>query len=545
MVLFQNELIVNNWHGYKMQIIDDEAEDILDRKRKNNQKWFLIITLFLIAIISAILLAKEVFGYEEPIGIINISDEYLMAWNQGRIANTTFFNRTTGLLQIANSLDRTKDVTYLMGYSRKTGSTYTFLAINDPLVNEVFSTDYLTYYYASTSKNISGVYLKRNYSQMTNDDYVKITYTLISRQAILGNHYFASRLSNLDIGSDGIYETIELQLANGSTMYLWDDNGTITYDNVLQLKIYGSQYSFILLFPSNVTIQYNRSGNTTNGDITILKNIGTLAANTEYNVSYFWIDAECTHACPRSCAVTLSGNNTAVSYPQSSGGKYYCKWVSFGFGCGTGGCNLTPDCAIGMTVRNTNGNLEYITNTSTDRTVRSVNLTAKNVSPVSGVTYVWDFMASKIGNEEWLCHVGLLPLNISVSIWVSNWTTTGSGIKIKLNNPENRTVTADQSVYFNCSSNTTIDNITMWVNTTLNYTQNNANLSTNIYFANNFYSNWTCKGCYSHNCDNTSAGINWLRVNITLDVAVTPSLYSYIFLVNRKTDKNNWLWWWM
>lgn len=496
------------------------------------------------AILCLSFIAKESISYSEPIGILNISDEYLMAWNQG-FTNETFFNRTTGLLQIANVLNRTKDVTYLMGYARKTGSTYIFSAINEPLINESFGTDFMTYYYASTSKNVSGVFLKRNYSQETFDNSVKITYTIISSRAILGNHYFASRLSNLDIGSDGIYETTEIVLKNGSSVWLWDNNGTLVYDDVVQLKIYGGVYSFFFSFPDNVTVQYNRSGNTTNGDFTILKNIGTLTAGVPYTVSYYWIDAgECILSCPRFCNPSMEGNITDVKYAQNSGNKFYCKWTSIGFGCGGGGCSLSTYCEISMVVGNYS-KFTQIKNTSTDFTVRSINSTAANVSPVASTSYLWDFRASKIGNKEWNCHLGYLYLNytITTSGWVSNWTTTGRDIKITLNNPENKTITSNNSVYFNCTSNTTIDNITMWVNTTLNYTSNNTNLSTNIYFTNSFYSNWTCKGCYSHNCDNTSAGINWLRVNITPSIIVIPSLSRYFFLFEKKTDKNNWLWW--
>lgn len=471
------------------------------------KKYYSIIILILSFFI--VFSVQSVLSRPELIGIIEYSPEYLLAWNQGSVANETYLNRSSGLVQIANALDRTDDAVYRYGFARKTGSTYTTYSLNTLPGNESYGTDFTNYYYASSYKNesilSSWFHLTRNNSQNTYDDYVKVEYSFITKNAIIGGYYFANQITQLDIGSDGKHETIVIYHANGSSTWMWNETGTYTHQNITEISINGAEYSFHLIFPKGVIAVYNHSGTATNGDWSFYEYLGVVPARTLIKTSHYWIDATCTTTCNVGCSVLAPVTNASVvTYQQGKGVDIRCQWTYGGFACGSGSCNITPDCTLSLTQQKINKNNYQITQTERDYAIKCFNSTCYKTNPVANVPYIWRLIASKVYNNEYGCHLGILQsVNLSVS-WtsiVANWTTTKQGINVSLVSPATGSNYAQNNVMFNVTAtNLTVDNCSIYFNTTKNLTRT-GNISFNISFDQNQSLTWQAYCCYSNNCN--------------------------------------------
>lgn len=490
----------------------------------NNHRAVFITLMFLWTIIQL----SPAASMPQPVGIINISQDYLMGWNQGQIANETYFNRTTGLIQIANKLNRTNDIRYEFGYARKTGSTYTYLEITTLPDTESYSTDFSTGYYASSSKNISAggnwVYLARNNSQRTYDDYVQVDYTLQSRNAILGNFYFASILSQIDIGMDNHYEMSVLTLANGSDVFVWNETGTKVFDNISRIQIHGmpGSYSFDLQFPGGVVAQYNHSSSSVNGDWTFLKPIGTIPAMTKFTITHYWIDAVCIIVCIPGCPISTSITPISNRYiNRSKEVTIGCQWYTLGIGCSGSPCHFSG-CYLQLThnvSKNTFRDLarfgDYTTNVNISQTTLCANSTScyidANAIPQNSFVR-WGVLG---GNLPGILREDNLRCNIDVVLGNTSRYSSGT-ISVFVNYTIVKNVTAwkpiDHSIItttlitFECNwTETQPLNISLFIDGIYygNATVGSAplwtlrNLSKSVQINNTGVYVWGCKACYA------------------------------------------------
>jgi hypothetical protein len=292
-------------------------------------------------------------AYSQKIGITEYENNYLLAWNQGGIANETYFNISSGLIQHANKLDRLPDISYVFGYARKTGLTYSFIGLDSIPASVFYNTDFLSYWYAQSNFSVGQHSFFKNNSQGVSDTFVSMSFSYKSSNAILGNSYFATGIRRLDIGSDGVSEYIVVNLGNGSSEIVYNQSGIKEWVNVTSVFISAFEvgYTFNIQFPKGVIMQYNHTSTSTNGDLTFLDYIGVVSAGVPYNFSYFWIDATCRVFCDDgyspSWSWTMAKNVTAIYVQENQTYNLSCKYHD-----DTGHCVFDGSCSIYPQVNN-------------------------------------------------------------------------------------------------------------------------------------------------------------------------------------------------
>lgn len=485
-------------------ITEKEKEKL--EKEYNRMTMRRITLLIIIAIFYIIFIfISRAEGRPEQIGIIPLNSDYLLGWNQGHIANETYFNRTTGLIQIANRLERTGDIKYEFGYVKKSGSTYTYYGFDSMPGNESYGTDFSTFYYASTSKNTTPganwIYMAKNNSQRKNDDYVQVDYVFQSSVSVVGDYYFVTRLTKMDIGQDGLFEMSMITLANGSDEYVWNESGVKIYQNITRIQINGLAYGFDLKFPGGIIAIYNHTSPAINGDWNFLNKIGNIP-RTKLTFTQYWIDVNCVISCPPGCALLMSSNFTNINAQQ--GKKYWnfaCNMFESGLSCSPIHCNIGRDCGMYPSNNMTGGNSYYqVMPDDSDHAIRCTD--ANCISRPLSVGQVANFnvTASKVDNSHWQCCFGGGGPECSKTAGIFDWNTTRKFINVTLLSPANAVNTTNHSVFHACDANTTVDNFSVMYNGSVNLTVYNRNISDQILFDNMTILLWGCRACYGGQC---------------------------------------------
>jgi hypothetical protein len=519
-------------------------------------KYFLLILLLILPLVS---------GYSEPVGIIDINSTLLLAWNQGTIANETYLNKSSGLLQHANTLDRQDDITYFLGIGRNVSGTIQYIGIDSlPSVIKKGS-DNNTFWWASGEFNVTsgGTYrFKKNLSQNTYDDYVKIDFKFSNTNAILGNSFFVTGIKNMDIDNDKISEKITMFDGNDDTIIIFWDNrtGTMWWSNITRIIIDGGvgAYSYDLKFPNGVIVYYNHTSSSTNGQFIFLDKIGTIAANVEYNFSYYWIDAQCVIGCTQLACETYAYSNNTNDYNNYTQGTQFaqvgCAWnvrtIADSLDPCTGDCIVSDACSMYWTNAPHQGISSVITNKNTNSPLSCQNSLCSVIGVTSKNTlYFRNLIASAIGIRDFKCGLNQRIMDLSLSTYYADdiYDIQKQEPLTTIWSPTNNTVinsTVNWLVFgVNNTGNMTANNITLYFNNTANHTVS-PNLTINRTF--DFYGcyDFTARACYSHYCPYSSSG-NYTFCQIRLQYTLlwnplnfTPFNYSSIIIFNANWTNN-------
>ena len=438
-----------------------------------------------------------------PVGIEDIGNGYLLGWNQGLIANETYYNKTSGLLQIANKLDRTKDITYIYGFLLNNSGTYTYIGTDSINSTINYASDFTSQYWANAhiNKSFNGGdwIINKNNSQQLNDDLVNLLFFGNVNKSYTGDYYFVNGIRNLDIDQDSIAETIHAYLGNGSIETFQNFSGTAWRGNITRIVIASGTgtYSYDLRFPKGVIGIYNHTSASTNGDLNFFTRIGNINANQKYQTTQQWIDVSCTINCNFGASVIVSTNDSLRSV-KARGGRAQtgCKYT-VQKPLPIADCTFSADCRLQVD-RNTSTGYTELTNTDTGQ-LRCTDSTC-GLNP-TGLTrnqyYTYNITGYNPGAEITQCSIsGQYP-----SSGLVTWTVTTLTNQI-LWAPVDGNITANSAIQFR--SNWTItapDNQTLYLNGTKNVTQAGSfNFSQTVNFDQYGTWKWDVLTCKSHVC---------------------------------------------
>lgn len=465
--------------------------------------------IVLVALIILILLVEVVRGEaDSQIGIID-AGTYYKAWNNGPVANVTYFDKDSGMAQLSNELNRFGDVTYFYGVARNMSGTWRYYSTDDLPVNMSIYSDNLSYYWAVGYKSfgLSGSwFLQNNNSQKLYDELVSIEFQLVAPRNFLGEYYFIRQLRNMDVEQDGIGETIILTDRQGLQQWAWNKTETKTFNDIVKVEIHGLVYHYDMVFQKPQLVVYNKSSSTkVNGDLSFFEYIGNVQANRTYVFQHNWMDAfPCVINCFPGCSVNIQQNASHIRITQ--GQKVSETRVRYQVFCigESGVCTLT-DCYMGIVSNHSvlaMQQYQWVVEKNPDYPLACFDNTCKlepsttykrfnSTGSQKGIYRGWGacIAGSEIGNASG-CTVK------AVDFWVN---VTVQGINVTLIHPPNRTNTSNSSVFFSMQANRSIDNCSLYLNNTFNYTMA-ANFSGNILFGCPWLGNWTGLCCFSNNC---------------------------------------------
>ena len=477
-------------------------------------------TLAFITILTFLILCDiKTATATSPIGITEYDNDtnYLIAWNQGNIINTTFLHKPTGFVQHANYINNVNDMIYVYGYARPRGANFLYIGLDAiPNADIVYYSDNTNLWYASSKKTIGQHTFIKNNSQNLYSDYVNMSFTYRSTNAILGNSYFVFGIRQLDIAQDQKGERILLLRGCGNITEIHNNlTGTHRWENITRLLIDSNEtggVNYDIIFPKGVILIYNLTSPAVNGDLTFFDYIGVVAANTPYHFNYKWIDAACTVICPFSCNVYVQCNTTTLSttlkqYELTK--KTYCRWYDLGFGCGSRGCSISRDCRLSWCIANPpDYSYNQMTILNTDDITRGAEANMFISSPFKNVYYGLQVRGGRVYNDWGILTVrlGNSCASYSASCSGSEYNTTLIYRNITLLTPKDNT-TINKPTWFNFTANYSwtasyYDNLSLFFS---NATQaiitlpaGGAFLDENITVDESI--NWTVQACYSHAC---------------------------------------------
>lgn len=466
-----------------------------------------------ILILLSIVEIGVVFAYSEPVGVVDLNNSMILTWNQGMIANETYFNKSMGLLQHANTIERSDDVTYIYGIARNVSGTMAYWGMeSNPGGIITNKTDFSTYYWLNNRivrTNGPGQFtLDKNHSQNLNDDHVTISFVASANRDYSGEFYVSHGFRNLDINNDKVSETFNFVHGNGS-LETWDNrSGDFWFDNVTRIVIDGGvgSYSYDLNFSLGVKMRINHSSPSTNPDITFYSYIGNIVRDQVYKYEYKWIDAVCSSSCPLNCVI--QGTQTNISDGQYSQGTFFknvgCRYMSIGLSCGISGCTVSADCRMEWR-QYINGYSDntLITYNDTNNQFKCANSPSCFNTSMSNAVYKYqNLISSAVGETDMECFQQYGASSFAGGGF-SNFIISREDVDLFLDVPTNARNESNNWTVFrsNWTGNKSPDNMSLYINNTLNYTQGGGNnLTTNLSW--DYFASWTwgVLACYSHNC---------------------------------------------
>lgn len=468
-----------------------------------------------ILILLSIVEIGVVFAYSEPVGVVDLNNSMILTWNQGRIANETYFNKSTGLLQHANTIERSDDVTYIYGIARNVSGTMAYWGMeSNPGGTITNKTDFSTYYWLNNRivrTNGPGQFtLDKNHSQNLNDDHVTISFVASANRDYSGEFYVSHGFRNLDINNDKVSETFNFVHGNGS-LETWDNrSGDFWFDNVTRIVIDGGvgSYSYDLNFSLGVKMRINHSSPSTNPDITFYSFIGNIVRDQVYKYEYKWIDAVCSISCSGLGSVVVTDELSFDEILEFETKERRCKYYILRPDR-TSNCSISNDCNLQIDRNLTSVAWTVITSTANaplrcanqTSCVKQANIIPQNTYYTFNLSGYMPVPQTDVKTTMTRCSIsGQIPdfefevftylLKINVTLWTPANNT-------QINN------TVPWSV-FGCNwTGPSPNTMSLLFNGSSNYTTGGnpaSNISQNVTF--DFYSclNWTCQGCKFGHC---------------------------------------------
>jgi hypothetical protein len=458
-------------------------------------------------------IVNNAFAESNSVGVKQISTSQILAWNQNAV-NETYYNLTTGLLQYANRPDRMNDLTYVYGGAKnQSGTMFYFLRSSLGGLLKA-NTDNNSYYWLSNEINISAdgtnALFKKNDSRGVNDSYVNMTLTLVMPSNKIGSFFYVTGFFNIDILRDGIYDPFTLVQKNG-TQVRWDNSsGNRILENVTRIVIDGNtaEYGYDIRFPNQVTVLYNHSSKSTNGDLLFLESIGNIVKDKEYKFYYLWIDA-CVTTCdpPLICMYTFS-NISAYSYNSVQGKLFAGVNCQGGIDIACIGC-VWVGCAMEWR-QNTTTEPTVITTTDRDRPFKCGSTSCVQASTHNANK---NLITSSIGETTFYCANAYSSTDWILSNLTGNQYYFIVGNKtpiISIWKPTNNSVlnsTKNWEVFGVNNTGLQADNWSIYFNNTINYTSTTVNFTLNRTFDTFACYLYKAIGCYSHNCGINNEGL--------------------------------------
>lgn len=496
---------------------------MVEKTEKQNRVFktsFLVMTLISSILLIIIILSSNVFGYSEPVGIVQFRPTILLAWNNGSIANETYFNTTSGLVQHANFPRGLDDIKYVYGLGAKVGTSISTIVLDALPGNITTDTDNLSYWRASSYMNRTigsdWYFIKKVNGQRVNDNYVFMDYVFSASNPGSRVYYLITGIRQMDMDNDGIYERISL--VNATDVIQWDNRtGSRTFANISRITIDSGSYSFDIYFDNPVEARYNHSTKQTNGDWTFYQEVGVLNASTFYDFSYHWIDATCVITCSGSCTLDIVTNGTGGTQQQlRRWDNVGCKTQN-GASCGVSSCTHSSTCQLEWVQ-----DYPELDELSWHSIIRNDNETplecgstwCNKSNPARGTYYFANLNASRssypVGlTTDFVCAMGLTGGSWKTSKDLSGFTieynVSPIEINITLGNPQNPWLlnnTINWAVFMINQSRANVtkyDNISLVLNGSINATSA-PNLTANVTFTSNGVYNWTGQACFRYNC---------------------------------------------
>lgn len=528
-------------------------DKVLSQKEKNSVRRWLSVALICFALLALVIAIDKVYGLPEPTGIINYSDSILLAWNQGRIENETYFNKTSGLVQHANYLNRINDIRYVFGGGVKTGSSITVLLFDEIPGNVTYSSDSLTYWKATSymNKSIGGdwYYVSKDNNQLLNDDYVNMEFSISTNNAGGKVFYIITGIKQMDIGRDGIYEKISL--VNETDVIEWDNrSGSRTWYNISRITIDGDIYSFDIYFEKPLEVRYNKSTKQTNGDWLFFDEMGVINNYVEYSSTYDWIDATCVITCSGACTLDINSNSTDNSHQQlRKFANVGCRTQN-GVACGITSCSHSTSCVLEWVhdyPELDESSWHSITRNNNETPLECGTTWCNKTNPTRGTWYYSDLNTSRSSfpsGEYTHFTCGMLQ---SSGTWKTSYdflgfttlyNSTPIEINITLGNPQNPWLlnnTINWAVFLINQSRANVtkyDNISLIFNASINYTSA-PNLTRNVTFTSNGIWNWTGLACFRYNCQYAWNGNKSISQQSIPIIVTLRTIKFWSFLIDR------------
>lgn len=527
-----------------------------------DSRWILIIIIVLLAVISGIQLCKMVAGNEETITGCENQDGTWHCWNNGSIAKDTYFKITDDGLQLANFPHAFNWTTYTAGfnYSNDTGEQQS-IGLFDFSYSERVRSNNLTWWIAEYMANFSygnkAGNLTVQIGQYLNDDLVTYRIILNTDDSIAWDNWnksvsFWRKMSRIDINDDGKNDYVKSEVNNRTyRIYLNRTNNLTDYQLTGNtIGIYDNMTNRQIEWGWNGNNEYHASliaHPGSNADVLFWREPVEIHRNSSYRLDHYWIDD--------SYSLGYTGARSGyIHYEPTSPTPYVAytdvnpkigKKVAGIFSLEDRGYysfNVTgvkqPDWSIYkvtfghyvLTVASSAGLSNWITRFYNNFTYGTL----------VGGTADWN-AGMLVDTEDWPGSPGS-PQDIEIDLGqgainrinaglafddvkISDYSTyTGNpeyyhvvwkgklfiyyyGLSVALSNPAKYTILNDSKnwdVYMCNWTGAAPDNISLYINGTLNYTNTGtSNLSRNVSFNKGEWfdwTNWDCKICGNHTC---------------------------------------------
>jgi hypothetical protein len=533
-----------------------------------------------------------------PVGCENYNATVFRCWNQNPTYEpVTYFTKDAS--QMANNnVSRFGWLTYEMGafYFNAANQLKRFPFIMNKS-NATYSSDNTTYWEVRWDG-----YLKRgsrqfyfNYTatQSIYDEYVNLSLraTTVGLSDFPYNISFYRIMKNIDIWEDNNSEELELNNGTHLTHRLNTSTRTRWYNISPWLTIYSRN-------PFTGAVRWRMGENSTwqaiheptgslNGIVGFYKTKAPpFPDNRDYTIKNYWIDVNpCVISCEPATSFSvqhLSDHVGISSFEQNYVVEELCRAVVSSFGGGT--CTANPFCFMRLvantddigrplqklfeTIKVADFNQSWNTNDgfgwknisgvlSGSSTVLYPNTTSMKFSGATKRCYVSTNTSKGMKRSQVNAYSPILRKEVNQTL----------GINVTLYNPPDETeYNSQQWAIFNCNGseifNTTeyywLNNVSLYINDTLNYTETSTatnretwtiNLSQNLTLENGVY-NWYCCGCIYDNCScnwegNYSVQMNFIEEVIQIikdtddDIAVIATFAALIggFVVYARRRK--------
>lgn len=231
------------------------------------------------------------------------------------------------------------------------------------------------------------------------------------------------------------------------------------------------------------------------------------------SISYV-MSAVCSSTCSRPACTTITVSENATGKTLVQGEIYYGYTVTFSLGglCLPGDtCSFSGGACPLMLMQNTSSGDSVIGVNDPDRGVKCGNSSGCTISN-------W---LAKTGGQKYTLLIKGSAIKQTTTFWrgctssscatsvdsdTDDWTTSIGTPTITLSKPNNNTITDSENVVFmaNWTGLMDCDNMSLWFNTTKNFTTPSlplkGNISTTVHFDEYFFGYWNATCCYSHSC---------------------------------------------